>query len=397
MNHRTFWSGSVASFLLVSACSPPPGDAPQPIDAGDDGPCDYPPLPDDCDMTVPVLSTGSGWRFIDRVRIVDGTVYAPGDDGIVAIPVSGGAPVSVIPYPTLPTRRDAASEAMEFRDFWIEHDSIVGVLAETLFTAPLTGGPPALVPGYSLPWVEDTINGYEPYMRAGPYVYSLSRLFAGGLGIRRHALAGGPPSDFLTFNDPSRHQQFLVACGDSLHYVDGAAPGSTQAAIFVTPLHEAKPTIIPAELRAPSVVGCDDRNLYVLEGKGFNPTELWRLTDGRWTKLKLPLDAFVYRVPDIRYVSHQGVSYFTGFAVYRLPDDRREGRRDVVFRAHADSDTVEIARCVPEAAIDPTAPRSELTTEILDLAVHGDTVYAVASTFHAQKGSWKDYLVQVSP
>ena len=100
---------------------------------------------------------------------------------------------------------------------------------------------------------------------------------------------------------------------------------------------------------------------------------------------------------DIEYASYRGTSYFTGFALYRQPDDRRLARRDVVFRARADSDTVEIARCLPEAAIDPTSPRSSLSTETLGLAVDGDALYAVASTIDAQKDSWKNHLVQVPP
>jgi hypothetical protein len=396
MDHRTFWCGGFASFVAVSACSPSPGDAPPPIDAGDDGPSDYPPLPDDCDVTLPVLSTGSGLKPTGRtrIRIVEGTVYAPGDDGINAIPVSGGAPATVMPYPTFPIRSDAALARAPLHDFWIERESIVGVLAGALVTAPLTGGPPALVPGYSWPAAEEALFETESYVRAGSYVYATSQLSTGGRGIRRHALAGGAPSDFLTFNS-STNRPFLVTCGDSLYYVDGDAPGSSQPVIFATPSHEAKPSLVPAEFRAASVAGCDG-NLYVLEGADL--PILWRGTeDGRWTRLKLPFHAAMWTFSDVHYASYRGASYFTGFALYRLRDDRRTGRRDVVFRARADSDTVEIARCLPEAAIDPTSPRSDLSTNILGLAVDGDALYAVASTNDSQKRSWKDHLVQVPP
>jgi hypothetical protein len=393
MKHHAFRSGVFALLALACSSSPSPAVASPPIDAGDSGSSDYPLLPHDCDEPLPVLSTGSGLRALKRIRVLDGVVYFPHDDGIYATKISGGSPALVMSYPSIESRPDAARGRTWFSDFWIDHEVIVGALGGALFTAPLTGGPPTLVPGYGLPSAEELYADSESYVRAGPYIYATSQLSTGGRGIQRHALSAGPPSDFVRFNDPYKRIQFLVASGESIHYVDNAEPGSSRSAIFVTNLHDAMPMVVPAELRAPAIVGFD-ANLYVLEGGH----ELWRLAgDGTWTKLKLPSYAAVRPVPETRYASIGGTSYFSGAAIYRLPDDLRTGRRDVILRVGAGSDTVEIARCLPEASIDPTTPRADLSTEILDLAVDSDALYVVSSTLDAQKKYWKDHILQVNP
>ena len=257
MDHRTFWYGGFASLLVVSACSLPPVDAPPPADAGDDGPSDFPPLPDDCDVTLPVLSTGSHFRATARTRfrIVEGTVYSPGDDSINAIQISGGAPVPIMPYPTFATRSDAASSPAMFHDFWIDHESIVGVLAGALFTAPLTGGATALVPGSSWPSAEEALFGRELYVKAGPYVYATSQLSTGGRGIRRHALAGGPPSDFLSFNNPSNRPDSSSRVGTPFTMSTEPRPGARKPSSSPPPLtRRSRASSLQSSVHRPSSV-----------------------------------------------------------------------------------------------------------------------------------------------
>jgi hypothetical protein len=201
----------------------------------------------------------------------------------------------------------------------------------------------------------------------------------------------------VRFNKALTHYQFLVGSGDSLHYVDDTEPGSSRPALFITPLHEAMPTIVPVDFRPSSVVGFNG-NLYVTEGGGISRTDLWRRArDGMWTKLKLPRHMAVESIPNIRYAARGDESYFTGFAYYRAPDDLRSAYRDVILRVRDDSDTVEVARCLPETFIDPTTPRSDLSTRILDLAVDGDALYVVSSTLDSKKWSWNDHIVEVTP
>jgi hypothetical protein len=386
--------------LLSAACSGEPSNqGPVVTDAGDAGIAALPLLPLECDKAPTATSTGAG-SLVDlahaenRIRVSGSTIYYHRSGGIHAIQVPGGTGSLLVPYPPKAGSGDPTTPS-PFDDFWADDKSIMGAVGGALYTAPLSGGAPELLPGYEAgppsPW-EYGETSY--YARSAQSVYRSTRVGESTAAIERLALAGGPRSTFVPLRAPEHGP--IVVGGQSLYFVDREEGDDDKtASIFATPLDASAPVPVARHLRDPRILGFVDGRLY-FDDASRAEGQLWRMRDSTIEKVTTPGNvAFSVVVDETRFAAVGGVGYVTARALYRLPNGAGTTLRDVVLRTRSDDTTAEIAHCFPDWTAD--AAGADRFMFFIDLAANESRLYFALSLVDRTSGTWEDEIVELAP
>jgi hypothetical protein len=325
------------------------------------GPPSLPLLPADCDsVALPETqldrepdASPIGLGDIQHIRADGETIYYLDMEGIYTVAVPGGTPVLVVPGPQVARPGSSTPSRSLFSDFWLDETTITAVLDESIYTAPRSGGDATLKPGSVAPSWENA--GLIYYARAGDNIYVVSEFRE---SLRRAPYAGGPFVDFFALSkrgDVSVGPPLLA--GDSLLCVGKEdTDADVDETVFSVPLAGGPANNVAHGMFFPYPIAYDG-NIYVTE-ETVSVGQLWRITaGGERVKLSAPPNVVVWTPePWMEPVTYGGASYVVANALYQLPDDRRTTWRSVLLRISPDSDTADIARCIPEAPLDPLVP-----------------------------------------
>ncbi|MET0592641.1 MAG: hypothetical protein ABW133_08080 [Polyangiaceae bacterium] len=395
---------------LAAACSDEPNSSPlaQLPEAGPDlrWPV-FPNLPPECDEPLPetVLTTKDTTSFEpQRMRTWGSTFYHQLADGIHATTVPNGTDRLVAPRVTLSDgKADGGTRAARFTDFWVDDDSITGVIADGLYTAPLATGEYRLVAGTPFENIENALTALTtsgPYMRRDDDLYRTTRddFWAPQYSMRKLSLPGGTWSEFLPEKtvDPTT----VLLAGSFLFYFGYHDSSTTPRTLYRTPLGQADPTEIAAGFSSPYLLGTDDDSVYVVQSGGAR--KIVRIRDDlSQESVAMPGELAPWSTESYRSrlnlaAVYKGSLYTVVNAVFQLTDDRRKTYHYVVVRIDPDASEAKWVRCLPDFPKDPLVPRDSISSEFNDIVATEDGVFVSVTHSLLQSFTEETHIMRVA-